>query len=128
MPKISLKSAYFTLKLQCPYCGQTPLQKSWLAFAQGCPKCQYAFEREVGYYTGASQMVLFPAVIGFGIICGVMGYSFGLKGLWLAAISSIAMVVSALVFFPWSQALWLLMDHFFHPLNKDDIESWRKLN
>ena len=112
------------LRLRCPYCGVTPLRRpgSWFNFAQGCESCDFRFERELGYYAGASWMVNFPVI-------GVSG--FALAGLLLflmkdsdpmviAVITSVYMLVFGAWFTPFSMAIWLFVEHRLHPLDADD--------
>ncbi|MEY4631208.1 MAG: hypothetical protein RIQ81_1328 [Pseudomonadota bacterium] len=119
--KISVLSL---LKLRCPYCGVTPLRSgtSWFNFAEGCPVCDYRFEREPGYFTGASWMVNYTASALFGLSMGaaIMVFLPDLDGLIVAAVVSLFLIGFGLWFIPYSMALWLGFDHLIHPLNPEE--------
>lgn len=115
---------WLALRLKCPYCGITPLRKSssWLAFREGCTDCDYRFEREEGYFGGASQIISF-------FVIGLLAFAAGGLLLWLSPKTDglvIAAVVSAFIvfvgigFFPFGMALWIYLDHRLHPLTDYD--------
>lgn len=112
------------LRLRCPYCGVTPLRRpgSWFTFAGGCPSCDYNFEREPGYYSGASWMVNFPAigVTGFAL-GGFLLYSAGnTDNLMIPIGVGIYMLVFGALFTPHSMAIWLYFEHLLHPIDAED--------
>ncbi len=119
--KLSLISL---LRLRCPYCGSTALraEKSWFNFAYGCKVCDYSFEREPGYFTGASWMVNYTVSAFFGLSMGaaLMVLRPDLDGLIVAAIVSVFLIAFGLWFIPYSMALWLGFDHLIHPLRPEE--------
>lgn len=119
--KLSLISL---LRLRCPYCGSTALRagKSWFNFADGCQVCDYSFEREPGYFTGASWMVNYTvsALSGLGMGAALMILFPDLDGLVVAAIVSVFLIAFGLWFIPYGMAIWLGFDHFIHPLRPED--------
>lgn len=118
------------LRMRCPYCGQTPLMASWFQFQRGCRDCDFRFEREIGYFTGASWMVMFPivALVGFAMAAVLLVLVPHLDGLVVAAICSVAMVGVGILVMPLSMALWLYIDHGIHPLNEDDTYDKELVN
>lgn len=80
------------------------------------------FEREEGYYTGASWMVTFPAVglLGFGMAGFMLGFVPSLDWMLVVTVTSVAMIAFGAWFTPYSFASWLWMEHRLHPLNVDD--------
>jgi hypothetical protein len=126
--KPSLTSA---MKLRCLYCGKTPLSKpgSWFAFDEGCKQCDYCFEREAGYFVGATWMVNFPVISFFGLCVAaplVLFYS-SLGALGIATIASSAVLLFALLSFNRCNALWIFLDHLIHPLTDEDRWSKKKV-
>lgn len=112
------------LRLRCPYCGETTLRqgRSWFVFDRGCQRCDYAYEREVGYFTGASWLVNFPVV-------GVTSFVFAAillalypdwDALVIAIVASVFILILGILFTPFSMALWMYFEHSFHPLDEDD--------
>ena len=75
MPK-NKPNLWKALRLRCPYCGIEKLQKkgSWFQFREGCTTCGYRYERELGYYSGASWMINFPVtgLLGFFLVVALV--------------------------------------------------------
>jgi len=114
------------LKLRCVLCGEEPLQKkgSWLIFRQGCPRCDYNYEREAGYFSGASWVigytflvitVMIP-MISLVILLPEINY------LIIVGIGSLFAVFLGLLFSPFSKSLWMYLDHLFHPLKPEELK------
>ncbi len=113
--------------LRCPYCLESPLRKegSWFEFAEGCPVCHYQYDREAGYFWGAPWMVSYPLV---GIICLIaavvlfprVGPSIGMLG--LATLLSVIAVATAVLLYPFARAIWMVGDHFLHPLSPNELK------
>jgi hypothetical protein len=102
------------------------LQKpgSWFQFAEGCSRCDYRFEREVGYYVGSTWMVNYTATAVFGIVlAAVLARYSPWNGLGIAAATSAGLVFFGMWFFPFGNAIWMTCDHFFHPLTEKDRMS-----
>lgn len=112
--------------LRCPYCLESPLRKkgTWFEFEAGCPVCHYRYDREAGYFWGAPWMISYPLV---GIVCLIsavflyprLGPEIGMLG--LASLLAAIAVVSALVLYPFARAIWLVGDHWLHPLNPSEL-------
>lgn len=117
-------SLWRALRLRCPYCGVEPLLKkgSWFDFRPGCPRCEYRFEREEGYYTGGSWMVNFPiTATSIFILCWVMVVKVpGFGGLKLASVISVLAVAFGVFIYPFCMAIWMYAEHLFHPLGPED--------
>ena len=111
------------LTLRCPHCNQSKLlkPKSWFEFEDGCPLCNYRFEREEGYFWGAPWMINYPITAVAAIFIGIaLKQHFGLSSLTLAAAISLCTVGLAILIYPFARALWMMGDHFFHPLSDSD--------
>ncbi len=112
------------LRLRCPYCAVESLRKdgSWFDFKAVCPRCHYKIERENGYFTGASWMINFPVTGTLAFLLVVVLYlgapSLGSMG--IAAVTSLFTFAFGIWFFPFSQSLWLWMEHSLHPLRDED--------
>lgn len=124
-------SLLLALRLRCPYCGVTPLQKrkSWILFRPGCEPCDYVFEREDGYYGGATH-------IGITLIClasfaatGILMWRFPtLNTEVISATIGISILILGTWSFPYNRALWIYFDHRIHPLGDDDSLSCSRRN
>lgn len=112
------------LRLKCLYCGQVSLLKPGnpLAFNEGCTSCNYKYEREVGYFSGASWMITYSVAGLVAMIAGaymVWKHS-DLGDLVVAGVPALLGAVIALVFIPFGRSIWMYIDHFFHPLTDAD--------
>lgn len=112
------------LRLKCLYCGHVSLLKPGnpLAFTSGCAACNYKYEREVGYFSGASWMITYTVSALSAMIAGaVMVWKYSdLGDLIVAGVPAFFGAVMALLFIPFGRSLWMYIDHFFHPLTDAD--------
>lgn len=116
--------------MRCPYCLQTPLRKpgSWFEFKDGCPRCNYRYEREDGYFSGAPWMVTYP-ILAVAVLSIVIGFSsdLGLGSFKLMGAIALVAVMIGLGLYPFSRAIWMVLDHLLHPLqDKDQLQSQSK--
>ena len=118
------------ISLHCPYCGVTPLrrEKSWFEFQAGCSSCRYLYERESGYFTGASWMINFSfvALLGFAIGFFLLAMEPKPDGLVIALIINAIIIVACCLIFPFGKALWLWLDHLLHPLTDEDTQNFER--
>ena len=112
------------LRLKCLYCGTVSLLKPGnpLAFNDGCAACNYKYEREVGYFSGASWMITYTVAALSAMIAGaLMVWKYSDMGdLVVAGVPAVFGAVMALLFIPFGRSLWMYVDHFFHPLTDAD--------
>ena len=113
------------LLLRCVYCGETPLRKkgSFVNFDVGCAKCNYKYEREIGYFSGASWMMnyAFASIIAM-VAGGYMVWKHSDAGdLIVAGVPALFGGVAAFLFIPWGRSIWMWFDHKFHPLTDADM-------
>jgi hypothetical protein len=114
----------YALMLRCPHCGITPLLRkgNLIEFRKGCEPCDYRYEREIGYFSGASWMMnyTFAALIAMAA-GGYMVWKHSDAGdLIVAGIPALFGGLAALLFIPWGRSLWMWFDHMFHPLSEED--------
>ena len=112
------------LRLKCPLCGTTKLVTHWLPvrFTRGCETCDYKFEREPGYYWGQSMMITYPFL---GVLLMAAG---GYAVVFMKDISAyrIALALACLSVplgyfsLPHGRAIWIAMDLYFRPPEKED--------
>jgi hypothetical protein len=113
--------------LKCPYCLETPLRKSgsWFEFRTGCPRCLYRYEREEGYFWGAPWMINYPltSALTLSIIIAIYQSPKDWHPLWIATVAALSAMAVAILFFPFARAIWLVGDHWLHPLRGKDYWS-----
>ena len=102
---------------RCPRCGARGIFRSWSQLHERCPGCDRLFEREEGFFLGAytlnlgaTQVALF-GTLGVGVLVTAPDIPVVPLGSLAAALS----VLTAVVFYPWSKALWLAADVVMHP-------------
>lgn len=111
------------LLLRCPVCGKGKLFSGLLKMNKQCPHCHFTFEREEGYFTSSMAINL--------VISELLVTAFALP---LAANPSVPILPVLLIgaplalllpvlFFPHSRSLWLAIDHYLHPLHRDELST-----
>jgi uncharacterized protein (DUF983 family) len=114
---------------RCPVCGQGQLFTRWVRMRERCPRCDLAFERVEGHWTGALGI---NTVVSFGSLLLTMLVIFWLTypdvpaGLLLGSAVVVAVVVP-FAFFPFSKTLWLAIDLQMRPPGPDEVRppfSW----
>lgn len=104
------------LRLRCPRCGVGKLYAKPFKMFEYCPHCQLKFEREQGYFIGAMYInygaTVGVAVPGYLLLDAFTGMTINQQlAVWVPFA-----VVFPLVFFHHARSLWLMMDHFFNPV------------
>lgn len=117
------------LLLRCPVCGKTPIFPSlrslrnlrdWFTPLDGCPRCGYPYEREPGYFLVSVWIINYGA----GSILGIIIYVV-FEFLAHPPIGQLIAAVVAPVFFfnllfaRHSKALFIALDHYYDPHEKD---------
>ena len=123
MPTQNKPSLLKALKLKCPYCGETSMieKGNIFKYASGCEKCDYKFERDASYYSGANQLIGFPVAGTLGLIIAACLYAFSDLNLYfMIGLVFGLMILFIIAFWPFTMALWLWMDHKFNKLNEND--------
>jgi uncharacterized protein (DUF983 family) len=115
--------------LRCPVCGKTPIftpvgrtrrLRDWFTPLDGCHRCGYPYEREPGYFLASVWMINYGA----GSILGILIYlvlEFTLHppiGTLLASVLT-PIILFNLLFARHSKALFIALDHFYDPHEKD---------
>lgn len=112
------------LRLRCIYCGKSPLLRrgNFVEFGDGCVDCNYKYERETGYFSGASWMMTYTfSALTAMMAGGYMVWKHSDAGdLVVAGVPAAFGALSALLFIPWGRSLWMWFDHCFHPLTEAD--------
>ena len=117
------------MALKCPECGTKPIfvpmanvrsLRDWFTPLDGCPRCGYAYEREMGYFLLAIWVINY----GVGSILGIALYlvlelcfHLDLQTLLISVVTPV--VLFNLLFARHAKSLFLAMDHFFDPHRPD---------
>jgi len=113
------------LALRCPECGTKPVfiplprvrsLRDWLTPLDGCVRCGYAYEREIGYFLLATWGVNYAAGCLLGLSIALVLETFFRLPLPVLLVCVISPPVVFNFFFArHAKALFLAFDHFFDP-------------
>jgi hypothetical protein len=123
----SLKKArlYFfrSARLRCPVCGLFPLFRpvtkirnvmDWFETLPGCPRCDYLYDREPGYFMLALWMFDYGAAALFGIgLFLILFNCFELSTGQLLCLTLVPSLGFAVLFVRHAKAFYLAIDHYF---------------
>jgi hypothetical protein len=120
---------YRSLRLNCPVCGRSPIfcslsqikkPSDWFDTLPGCPRCDYVYDREPGYFMLALWSFDYGLAALFGIVLLLVFYSnFQLATLPLLLLVIIPTVLFALLLVRHSKAFYLAIDRYF--FHSDDV-------
>lgn len=105
------------LTMRCPRCGGRGLFRTFFELADECPRCEYSFEREEGYWLGAM-------IVSIGVVEALFGLVFvgGMLLTWPDVPWNALLIVGLLmnaslpvVLYPWSKTVWMGLHTFFVP-------------
>ena len=94
--------------------------RDWFTPLDGCPRCGYAYEREIGYFL----MSIWAVGYGFGALFGLAVYffldrNFKIPFGWVLGVTMSAVFIFVLLFARHAKSLYLAIDHFFDPPVRD---------
>jgi uncharacterized protein (DUF983 family) len=109
------------LRQRCPVCGRGKVFSGWFKTYERCPVCNFAYEREPGYYSGAmavnlvfSELLIAAIAIPLAVIQSVPVVILIVLGVSLA-------ILLPLLFYRPTKCLWMSLDHFLHPVNSEKV-------
>ncbi len=112
------------LRLRCPNCGGGPLFKKWLQMQARCPVCRMRLERgEEGYQVGAYMFNIVAAELFFAaVFLTTLAYRWPAPPWDLLLYGGmVMMVVTPVLFYPFSKDLFLAFDLIFRPPAPEDF-------
>ncbi len=103
------------LRLRCPLCGRGPLFRTWFGMYEHCPYCNWRYEREEGFFTGAMAINLVVSELLVAVV--VIPLAAAQAPIVPTIAFGIAMpVLLPLLGFRHSRSLWMSLDLLLHPL------------
>ena len=109
------------LHQRCPVCGRGKIFKGWFKTYELCPACNFAFEREPGYYTGAMAINLVVSELLIAAIAVPLAASQSVSVTTLIALGATLPFLLPLLFYRPTKSLWMSLDHFLHPVNREGV-------
>jgi hypothetical protein len=124
------------LRLRCPHCGETALfapvkslrnLSGWFDTRAGCPRCEYLFQREPGYFLLATWGTVYgPAALLSVALMLLLPRWFRLGDAALLAATLLPTVLFAIAASRHGRLLFLIADHLFDPVNEEDRKAYRE--
>jgi uncharacterized protein (DUF983 family) len=116
MLKTRLRQLLRALAMRCPLCGTPWPRRAWLQLAPTCPTCQVSLQRnENDAFLGAYTLNLFGTLMIAIVVAALNVQWHHVSTAVRVALSALAIVVFALLFYPFSKLLWLWIDAQFRP-------------
>lgn len=104
------------LRQRCPVCGKGKIFAGFLKTYERCPVCQFVYEREQGYYTGAIAVNLVVTELLIVIIAVPLAASETVSIPVMIALGAVLCVLVPLLLYRPTKGLWMGLDHFIHPV------------
>lgn len=118
-----LLAIWHGLIVRCPRCGKGKLFRGIFAMYDQCPVCGLDFVREEGFYTGAmainlvvSELIVTAYILPVAIISGINPQ---IPFIPILIFSSPLPILLPIIFFRPARGLWLSMNYFFNPIQKE---------
>jgi uncharacterized protein (DUF983 family) len=109
------------LRQRCPVCGKGKIFKGWFKTYERCPVCNFAFEREPGYYTGAMAVNLVATELLIAVIAVPLAASQSVSLTVLIALGLTLPFLLPLLFYRPTKSLWMSIDHIVHPVSSGGV-------
>ena len=109
------------LRQRCPVCGRGKVFSGWFKTYERCPVCNFAFEREPGYYTGAMAINLVVSELLIAAIAIPLAVSQSVSIVILIALGVTLPFLLPLLFYRPTKCLWMSLDHFLHPIDSEKV-------
>ncbi len=109
------------LRQRCPVCGRGKIFKGWIKTYERCPACNFAFEREPGYYTGAIAVNLVVSEFLIAVIAVPLAASQSVSLTVLIVLGCTLPFLFPLLFYRPTKSLWMSFDHFIHPVSSERV-------
>lgn len=107
------------LRQRCPVCGRGKIFSGIFQTYEHCLVCQFGFEREPGYYTGAIALNLAITELLIAAIAVPLAASETLSILALVLLGLVLTVLVPLLLYRPTKSLWMAVDHFLHPVAEE---------
>ncbi len=111
------------LLLCCPVCGRGKLFSGLLTMNKQCAYCHFTFEREEGYFTSSMAINLVFSELLVTAFALPLAANQSVPILPVLLIGAPLALLLPVLFFPHSRSIWLAMDHYMHPLNRDELST-----
>jgi uncharacterized protein (DUF983 family) len=98
------------LTRRCPQCGSSGIFRGYWTLRDRCPRCDYRFDREEGYFLGAYAINLIVAeFLSIAVLVDLLVRT-DLSWVAIEAIVIPLAIGLPILFFPFSRTLWMALD------------------
>jgi uncharacterized protein (DUF983 family) len=104
--------------LRCPVCGQGKLFRRPFKMYERCPVCGLVYEREVGYFTAPMAINLIFSELLIAIVTVPLAANPNISLTQLFLWGAPLPFLLPLLFYHHSRGLWMCIDYYFHPLER----------
>jgi len=113
------------LTKRCPLCGSGHLFDRWFKMKERCPRCDYKFEREEGFFLGAYTVNLAVSealllLLAIGPLIFLLGTNRDVNIWPIVVIGLTAAILAPLVFYPFSRTIWSAIDLVLRPPDRTE--------
>ncbi len=109
------------LRQRCPVCGRGKIFSGWFKTYERCPVCNFAYEREPGYYTGAMAVNLVVSELLIAAVVIPLAASQIVSLPIMIALGATLPVLLPILFYRPTKSLWMSLDHFVNPVNSEGV-------
>lgn len=110
------------LRQRCPICGKGKIFRGFFKTYERCPVCNFTYEREEGYYTGAIAINLVVTELLIAIIAVPAAASQAVSIPVLILLGIGMTVLLPLLLYRPTKSLWISLDHLLHPVEDRPYE------
>ena len=104
------------LRQRCPVCGKGKIFSGVIKTHERCQACQFVYEREPGYYTGAIAVNLVVTELLIAVIAVPLAASETVSIPVMIVLGLVLCILMPLLFYRPTKSLWMSIDHFIHPV------------
>lgn len=102
------------LRQRCPRCGRGKLFVRGFKMYERCPSCNWVYEREEGYWTGAIAInLVLTEIIAAAIVVPLAAMQFNPLILYPVGIPLIALI--PIIFYRETKGVWMSIDFILNP-------------
>lgn len=110
------------LSQRCPVCGKGKIFQGFIKTYERCPVCNFRYEREPGYYTGAIAVNLVVTELILVAVVLPIAVSQTVSLPVIIALGATLPVLLPLLGYRPTKSLWMSVDHMVHPVSHRHYE------
>lgn len=105
------------LRQLCPVCGKGKIFQGVFKTYERCPVCNFAFEREPGYYTGAIAANLILTELVLTAVAVPVAASRAVSIPVMIVLGATLPILLPLLCYRPTKSIWMSFDHIVHPVD-----------